>query len=163
ATDDRVALAGAELGLGDLLRVSGRATEAEETFRLAAGLLEPLVAAGAVEPRQKLAAAHDNLGLVLREVGRVEEAAASYRRRSAPRGVAAPGTPGRRGTPPPGAQGRMGEGLQQPRPPPRRGGAGEGVGSGPPTSSGPPAAAERRLPRPAGLPPFARPRDAQPG
>jgi serine/threonine-protein kinase len=80
AAEDRVALAGAELGLGDLLRISGRTKEAEETFRQAAELLGPLADVGAVEPRQKLAAAHDNLGLVLREGGRFEEAAASYRR-----------------------------------------------------------------------------------
>jgi serine/threonine-protein kinase len=79
-TDDRLALAAAELGLGDLLRISGRGAEAEATFRQAADLLGPLADGGAVEPRQRLAAAHDNLGLVLREGGRFEEAAASYRR-----------------------------------------------------------------------------------
>ncbi len=82
ATARRVALGRTLDALADLLRVTGRADEAEATYRRAIPLLERAAAdePGAVAARQELGVALDGLGFLLKGRGQGDEAMTTARR-----------------------------------------------------------------------------------
>ncbi len=78
----RLAAAGAERGLGELLRIEGRTRDAAEALGRAEKGLESAVAAAPseIEPRRELAVALDLHGQLDREASRFDQAGTAFRR-----------------------------------------------------------------------------------